>query len=243
MQVKKAEYAIINSKVKLIRQLKNLTQEDFASAVGLTRGALSQIEIGKVTPTYAVLQAIVSKYNIDGNLLLNDAIELEAFEAYLKNPGKKETASKATPTAYEVNEPLPQYGGLKPIPLIPIDALASPGRGELTISESQVENRYIVPEFAKADYLIRVKGSSMYPKYYPGDILACKRVDKGRFIQWNKAHVIDTAQGVMVKRIVKGEQTSHWTLKSDNKEYQDIDVEPDVDVYSISLVLGVIRLE
>jgi repressor LexA len=129
------------------------------------------------------------------------------------------------------------------VPLIPIEALAGQASGQLIIHDYDIEQRYIVPEFSKADFLIRVKGSSMYPKYNPGDVLACIRMDKGKFIQWNKAYVIDSSQGIMVKRILKGADKQLWILRSDNKEYQDIDVNADEDINSISLVIGVIRLE
>lgn len=129
------------------------------------------------------------------------------------------------------------------IPLIPIEAIAGKQPGELVIKEADVESRYIVPEFSRADFLIRVKGSSMYPKYSAGDLLACKKVDKASFLQWNKTYVIDTTQGILVKRIVKSDKPGIWILRSDNKDYQDIEVRPDVDVYHINLVVGVIREE
>jgi len=129
------------------------------------------------------------------------------------------------------------------IPLIPANALAGTGAGELVITEHDIEQRYVIPEFAKAEFLIRVKGSSMYPKYNAGDLLACKRVSMNDFVQWNKTYVLDTTQGIMVKRIVKGKSSQYWILRSDNKDYQDIEVEPAIHVRSISLVVGVIRLE
>lgn len=130
------------------------------------------------------------------------------------------------------------------IPLVPIEALAGKGSGELQILENEIENRYYVPEFAKADFLIKVKGSSMYPKYSSGDILACIRTDKGKWgrLPWNKTFVLDTDTGIMVKRILKGIDSQHWILRSDNKEYQDIDMPIDA-VYTISEVIGVIRFE
>lgn len=129
------------------------------------------------------------------------------------------------------------------IPLIPIDAIAGKGIGELKIQENDIEQIYVVPEFSKADFLIRAKGNSMYPKYSSGDILACIKREKIDFIQWNKAYVIDTTQGIMVKRIVKGKDAKHWVLRSDNEKYDDIDVNVQRDVYSIAQVIGVIRLE
>lgn len=144
---------------------------------------------------------------------------------------------------YSVEEPLALYGKIKTIPLIPIDALAGLAPGELVIKDSDIESRYTVPDFAKADFLIRVKGGSMYPKYSSGDVLACKKVSKTDFIQWNKTYVIDTSQGVLVKRILKGKDDKHWILRSENKDYQDIDVNPEKDIHHINIVIGVIRLE
>ncbi len=134
----------------------------------------------------------------------------------------------------------------KGIPLIPIDALASIGTEvEYQISDEDIEERYIVPDFdrVKPDYLIRIKGSSMYPKYNSGDIIAIKRVDHTSYIQWNKPYVIDTiSNGVMVKRIKQSEKDNYMKLISDNKDYDPFDV-PVTDIRSISLVVGVIRLE
>lgn len=141
-----------------------------------------------------------------------------------------------------INEPESDYKPKKGIPLVNLVASAGKHPGEIIFNEREIESRYVIPEFAKADFLIRVKGSSMYPKYSAGDILACIKMNKDNFIQWNKTYVIDTTQGIMVKRILKGGTKTSWVLRSDNKDYQDIDV-PVEDIYSISLVIGVIRLE
>lgn len=141
-----------------------------------------------------------------------------------------------------INQPKEDYIIKKGIPLVNLHASAGKHLGEIVFHEHEVESRYVIPEFAKADFLIRVKGSSMYPKYSPGDILACIKMNKDNFIQWNKAYVLDTTQGIMVKRILKG-SAGTWILRSDNKDYQDIDVNPAQDIYAISLVIGVIRLE
>jgi hypothetical protein len=129
------------------------------------------------------------------------------------------------------------------IPLIPAEAIAGKQPGELVIRDADIEERYVVPDFAKADFLIRVKGDSMEPSYLHGDIVACKHIHHhSDFIQWNKVYVIDTTQGILVKRILKGSNGT-WLLRSDNKDYQDIEVNPAKDIHHINLVLGVIRLE
>jgi repressor LexA len=129
----------------------------------------------------------------------------------------------------------------KGIPLIPIEAMAGYGGGEVQVMEYETE-RFIVPTFKGSDYLINVRGSSMYPKYNSGDIVACKHLPLDTFFQWNKVYVLDTEQGVLIKRICKSENEEYVTIVSDNKSYDPFDLHKS-DIRSIAIVTGVIRLE
>lgn len=131
------------------------------------------------------------------------------------------------------------------IPLVPIDAVAGfNGWDESGISELDCA-RYDVPDFAAvhADFLIRVSGSSMYPKYSSGDILACRKIVEVTFIQWGKIYVIDSQQGAMVKRLfpIEGDD-EHVLCKSDNPNYLPFELPKD-EIRSLSIVVGAIRLE
>ncbi|MDX6187956.1 S24 family peptidase [Flavobacterium sp. Fl-318] len=129
----------------------------------------------------------------------------------------------------------------KGIPLIPIDAMAGYGAGDIQVMEYETE-RFIVPTFKGSDYLINVRGSSMYPKYNSGDIVACKHLPLDTFFQWNKVYVLDTVQGVLIKRICKSENEEYITIVSDNKNYDPFELHKS-DIRSIAIVTGVIRLE
>lgn len=132
------------------------------------------------------------------------------------------------------------------IPMLPFDAFA--GIGDSTVAGvnfDTIEERYIVPLFdgIKIDFMLPVRGSSMYPKYSSGDVVACRLVTELLFVQWNKVYVIDSiSQGVIMKRLLKGENNDHIICRSDNKEYGEFAVPID-DIRSIALVVGVIRLE
>ena len=107
--------------------------------------------------------------------------------------------------------------------------------------------RYNIPEFENigAEFLVRVGGSSMYPKYSSGDILACKKIPTKEitFFQWGKVYVIDSAQGQLIKRICEHEDTDRILLVSDNKEkYAPFPIRKD-ETRSLSIVLGVVRME
>ncbi|WP_304232102.1 S24 family peptidase [Phocaeicola plebeius] len=128
------------------------------------------------------------------------------------------------------------------IPLIPINAMAGAFTGDQSVMEYECD-RYIIPSFKGADFLIGVKGSSMYPRYNSGDIVACKRLNlQDLFFQWNKVYVLDTDQGPLIKRIKPGTDKGHVTIVSDNKDYEPFELAID-HIYHVALVVGVIRVE
>lgn len=131
------------------------------------------------------------------------------------------------------------------IPLIPIEAIAGIPTGE-DIGIRFIDcTRYVIPEFANlnVEYMVRVSGSSMYPKYSNGDVLACRRIQDVLFFQWGKIYVIDSSQGALVKRVFQDEDPDRILLVSDNREHYPPFSIPKSDIRSLSIVVGVIRLE
>ena len=131
------------------------------------------------------------------------------------------------------------------LPLIPIAAVAGFNGLDLPGIPLAQCPQYSVPDFIeqKAEYLIRVSGSSMYPKYSSGDILACRRIQEITFIQWGKIYVIDSQQGAMVKRLFEiPDDPEHVLCQSDNPNYPPFRL-PKYEIRSLSIVVGVIRME
>lgn len=128
------------------------------------------------------------------------------------------------------------------IPLIPVSAFAGIANGEVSVLEYECD-RYIIPLFKDAEFLIPVKGSSMIPKYSSGDIVACKKLSLSDiFFQWNKVYVLDTDQGVLVKRIHKSSDPDHIKIVSENPKYEPFDLHIS-KIHAIAIVIGVVRLE
>ena len=149
-----------------------------------------------------------------------------------------------TESEKEENIPVahPSDSPMEGIPLIPISAMAGAFTGEQTVLEYECE-RFVVPTFKGAEFLISVKGSSMYPKYNSGDIVACKRLPMDEiFFQWNKVYVLDTDQGPLIKRVKPGSDKEHVLIVSDNERYEPFEL-PLNRIYHVALVIGVIRLE
>lgn len=143
-----------------------------------------------------------------------------------------------------INKPVPgttANHSAEGIPLIPIEAMAGAASGDMQVMEYESE-RFVVPTFKGADYLISVRGSSMYPKYNSGDIVACKRLELGTFFQWNKVYVLDTVQGPLIKRVCPHDDPEHVQMVSDNKDYAPFKIHLS-DIRALAIVMGVIRLE
>jgi len=214
------------SKDRLLKFLTYLDigQNAFEKKVGISNGYVSHNKgsfgssiISKISKTYPELNTV---------WLLTGKGEMLTNEQYAPNPIA-----------------VPDNDG---IPLIPIEAVAGFQSGDSEgVTVEQCE-RYKVPEFSQrgVDFLTRVSGSSMYPKYNNGDILACKKIPQLTFIQWGKIYVLDTVQGALVKRLYKDPEDKECVIcKSDNVErYPEFSIHVS-EIRSISIVIGVIRIE
>ena len=65
------DYSTINDKVKKIRELLNLSQEEFASNIGLKKSAISDIERGKANLTERNINLICQTFNVNEDWLRN----------------------------------------------------------------------------------------------------------------------------------------------------------------------------
>lgn len=132
------------------------------------------------------------------------------------------------------------------LPLIPIDAVAGLPGDDIDGVIGENCDRYHVPEFSAkgAQYLIRVSGTSMLPKYNNGDILACRKIDEITFFQWGKVYVMDTRQGALVKKVFPDPDNGENIIcVSENKEEYPPFSLPKEEIRSLSIVVGVIGVE
>ena len=107
------------------------------------------------------------------------------------------------------------------------------------VTEYQCERLPVIAAFPKYDFTMRVSGRSMEPYYYAGDEVACLRINEARFLQWGRVHVLDTTQGIVIKKIY--ENGDCIRCASFNPEYPDFNV-PKADIRSYNLVVGALRL-
>ncbi len=196
-------------------------QTAFGRLVGLPQGTIG----GWISPN-----------TFDTDLILRIFPDVSA-EWLLRGEGNmlKENPQEKTILPASLND-------LHGIPLIPVEAMAGVFKGEETVLLQECE-RYIVPSFNDADFLIHVRGDSMELRYFSGDLIACKFVSMGDlFFQWGKVYVINTEQGALIKKVMSGGDKTTIRLVSENESYPPFEV-PLESIHQLTLVKGLIRTE
>lgn len=218
MQAKEQNISPIKQRILEFANTLGISKRDFYAKIGVSRGTLES----KTGITEDVMAKFIATFpNISPTWLLTG-----------KGSMMEEESNKLS------TQPLQS---IETRPRIPFDAAA----GQLSIAfgsatEADCEQIPVIPTFPRYDFTIIARGNSMEPQYLSGDELACLFITDSSFIQWGRSHVLDTAQGVVVKRIF--DNGNSILCKSNNPAYPDFSI-PKADIYRMALVVGYIRIE
>ena len=203
----------------ILKNKQSLSKTALADSLGVKPAKFSEILNGRMMAGTDMMSILTDTYDISAEWLLT-----------------------GNGSIYRSDEASTEISNIKQIPLIPTEAFA--GYGEYTYDDMPIEEYYAIQESDHADFLIRIKGDSMSPKYNGGDVIACKLVKEVTFWQWHRVYAICTRnQGVLIKRVEEYPQNSSFiTLVSENPVYKPFELHED-EIVSVALVLGAIVLE
>ena len=228
----------VKERIKEFCRAEGLTVTAFESSIGASNGYVNAISksIGLDR-----LNTIIEKYsmlNIEW-LLTGKGEMLKTNRISRVTPGDQMPVISRKDTDNSTINQIDDADILSTRPRIPMDAAA----GSLSIAlngvtASECERLPVIPTFPKYDFTITARGDSMMPDFISGDELACTFVQESRFIQWGRPHVLDTAQGVVLKRIF--DQAGSILCRSINPAYPDFEI-PKSEIYHMALVVGLIR--
>ena len=231
------EKSQIKQKILLYLTKKGITPYEFYKISGVTRGILTQNN-GINEDNLARFLAYASDVNPEW-LLTGEGEMLKTNRISRHNPVEQvpvvEYKDSEIPQVKQISEP--QNNHMRP--RIPLNAAAGGLSVALSsVSESECEQMPVIPSLPKYDFTIVARGESMEPVIESGDELACRFIRESAFIQWGRIHVLDTAQGIVVKRIF--ESDGHILCRSDNKGYADFPISKE-EIYHMALVVGLLR--
>lgn len=241
-------------RIKEIALNEGITIGAMERVIGASKGVLSRAIANGTDIQSKWLEAIVANYprysaqwllSGVGEMLTTDGTRIDP-NIIKTNPVKGENYVPPTaPTGIECpnikiyDRSVPETVKGETRPRIPFDAaagalsVAMPG-----VSALQCEQFPIIPTFPDYDFTIIARGDSMTPDILSGDELACVFVQESRFIQWGRPHVLDTAQGIVLKRIFN--QKDSILCRSANKDYPDFEIPKD-EILHLAIVVGLIR--
>lgn len=210
----------IHERIKTIRQGSGLSQEKFATSIGLTRGNYAQMELGKQNPTLETISEIVRIYN-------------KSYDYVIEG---KEIAPNVAP----IVAPKGKKSGSFPALNIP---------RFITVDSDNNENTLFVTAKAAAGYLtgyedpeytdtlqvvnlpgingqthraFEIKGQSMMPTHHGGSIAIGRFVESFNDIRDRRVYILVTKDGIVLKRVINRiKEENKLILMSDNDNKRD----------------------
>lgn len=115
--------------------------------------------------------------------------------------------------------------------------------GNLTEAiEDNSEPQPVIKQLPNYDCTIIIRGDSMEPTYHSGDEIALLNITKTGFRQWGTPHVLNTSQGIVIKRIYADKENEGYKCVSDNEKYEPFTI-PEGEIYGVYKIVGFVRWE
>lgn len=228
---------------------KGLSMRSFEAQAGLTNGIISTALKRKTDISWESVSKIVDTYKeidiewlITGNGQMlkvdNEIIPLQPVIQPASVPKEKKELELPSSDEFEyVNN-----DNEGRIPIVHELSFATIDPDEP--STIQADEHYYIKEFRNADFMMRVTGDSMYPKYKPGDLIACRNIRYTNFYQWGKPYALLTChQGIIIGRVYEHHQYKIFIrVKSDNPSYPEWEIPID-EVARAAIIIGSVSLD
>lgn len=229
----------INTRFELIIEaLFKGKQNAFAAAIGVAPSVVNNV-VGKRQgkPSFDLIEKISSIAELNIDWLITGQGKMLKQSTSTTDSGI--IPSNSSIKNLRITSRSDQDSGTQVRPRIPLDAAA----GCLSyftegVALEDCEMFPVIKTLPQYDFTIFANGDSMSPDILSGDELACRFIHESTFIQWGRIYVLDTTQGVVVKRLF--EKGSRIIGRSINKEYPDYPIDK-TDILHMALVVGLIR--
>lgn len=152
---------------------------------------------------------------------------------------KSDTSAPAPPGAGVLSLRADRESDTRAIPLLPYDAAAGFGDDAWGVSLSDLDTLPFPTLGARrADFAVRVSGSSMSPTISNGDVVAAQIIRDLSTFQFGRVYIIDTTtQGLLVKRIKPSDSPDRLRIVSDNPAFDPFDLDRG-EVRAVALVIA-----
>ena len=245
----------IGKRIKEARISLNLTQEELANLLGITKGAVANYENETSHPKEPIMYKLFNALHVDANYLFQDEMgnnypmkvsydEMEHIKKYrlLDEAGRNHVDMVLSWELERIEsaKPAPAATEIPPTPHRVISyyqRLASAGTGEYLFDSVPVDmiEVPVTGVSEQADFVIGVNGSSMEPTYCNGDKVYVQIADE---IPNGEIGIFVRGNDCFIKELGADRLISH---NADKKTYPDIPAGEDIRL--VGKVLGKVEDE
>nr|DAW02991.1 MAG TPA: putative transcriptional regulator [Caudoviricetes sp.] len=216
-------------------QHKGIGQLAFENACSLSRGFVNKIGDSITVRSQDRIKNAFPELNMNwlkvgvGSMLVTD-------------PGDSEKTLEVPVMISESESEEDEIQAVNWVYLLPISAQGG-SLNDFVVSVKDSDCEKVISPIAGADYAITIAGDSMAPEYPNGSQILIKKINERAFIDWGKAYVLDTCNGVVVKILVPSKRDGYVRCLSLNPDPMyapfEVALEDLFGVYRVMLCMSV----
>ena len=229
-----------DDKILRIKQLIDnlgITQSEFAKRIAIDASNFSKHLTGKLPISDSLINKIVVELGVSKEWLCSGSGLMYGTAGTGMNPDVQTHIRTLTlPSGAivpEVRNGAKVYG---------IDVTAGNLGRDRMFTDDLVIGSIDVPFINPDCSIVKVSGDSMKPVINNGDMIAIREIKNPNLIFWGQIYVVLLEDYRMVKYVRKHENPDRVILRSENKEYDDIEIEKR-DICDLFIVENIIRID
>lgn len=109
------------------------------------------------------------------------------------------------------------------VPLVPISALGG-SLNDFNTAVCRADCETVISPIKDIDMAIKISGDSMEPEYPSGSQVLIKKVNERAFLEWGRVYVLNTCNGIVIKRLMPTNDPNTVLCESINPKYPPFEV-------------------
>lgn len=215
----------IIARIRFLMNELHYKQVEFAQKIGTDTSNLSKYLNGRLPISKALVDRI--------------ALNLGVSRQWLVDGTDLPFAKQATAPSIDVTASLVAGQGT---PVYDIDVTAGTMPRSMMFADDQIVGWINLPDVDTNCRIIKVSGDSMKPVICNGDYVAIRELTNTQHIFWGQIYVVLLDDFRLIKYVRRHPDASMVTLRSANKEYDDMDI-PRRDIRDLMIVQQILRMD
>ena len=217
----------IIERIKFLMHELHYKQVEFAQKIGVDTSNLSKYLNGRLPVSSALVSRIV--------------VNLGVSKQWLEEGTDLPFAKQVTPPTVVTPEH-PTLLAEQGTPVYDLDVTAGSVPRSRMFAEDQIVGWINLPDVGADCRIVKVSGDSMKPVICNGDYIAIRELTSMQYIYWGQIYVVMLDDFRLLKYVRRHENPDMVTLRSANKEYDDMDI-PRSAIREMMLVQQILHLD